>query len=146
MNLITIKPNPRLKKRIVKKQLPIETFGNYVMGYTTTPPKCQLCNKVAHNTTGGRNPKRRKSEWVARIFSNGTGHVCCKHHEFYVKNPIYAELLEKFVFNLNSSNMNFNIIKQISKFDLWYKENRFDLIPIDTLIDTIKVPKGFIDD
>ena len=44
-------------------------------------PKCEIpnCNKIAQNHSGGPNPTRRKSKWVAKEFG-GEGYVCSKHH------------------------------------------------------------------
>ena len=47
----------------------------------STIPICEIpdCNKIAHNMSGGPNPTRRKSKWVAKEFG-GAGYICSKHH------------------------------------------------------------------
>lgn len=44
-------------------------------------PKCQVpgCNKLAQNTNTTKNPRWRKSSWVAEEY-NVEGYVCGKHH------------------------------------------------------------------
>ena len=44
-------------------------------------PTCEIpnCNKIAQNKSGGPNPTRRKSKWVAKEFG-GEGYVCQQHH------------------------------------------------------------------
>tara|TARA_R100000049_G_C1852617_1_gene19265 strand:+ start:55 stop:462 length:408 start_codon:yes stop_codon:yes gene_type:complete len=44
-------------------------------------PKCEVpdCNKIAQNQSGGPNPRRRKSIWIAELYG-GEGYICHKHH------------------------------------------------------------------
>lgn len=45
-------------------------------------PICEVpgCCKPAHNTTGGENPKRRKSSWVRERYGVENGWCCSYHH------------------------------------------------------------------